>query len=49
MSAVHGVIVSEAADRHRTTAEWWWSGCVPDGVIIDRWFEESRKSTNETK
>ncbi len=36
MSVVHRVICSEAEPDHSAHGgEWWWSGSVPPGVVVE--------------
>lgn len=39
LCAVHRVIVSEPADQHQVSAEWWWRGAVPSEVEIDPFYQ----------
>lgn len=34
--AVHKVLVTEPEPEHSRRGEWWWSGQVPKGIIIEK-------------
>ena len=37
LSVIHKVLVSEPMEQHTISAEWWWRGNIPDGIVIDDW------------
>ncbi len=38
LSGVEKVLVSEPWDMHKISAEWWWAGNVPEGIVVDDFF-----------
>ena len=39
LGVVRKLLVSEPAEQHRETAEWWWRWSVPAHVQIDPFYE----------
>jgi len=42
-----GVLLSEPEPEHSKRGEWWWTGQVPKGVVVDDSFSINRKLQNE--
>ena len=34
LSVLEKVLVSEAWNQHKESAEWWWKGNIPEGIVI---------------
>ena len=32
-------LVTESSERHSEHGQWWWANEVPEGVVIDKWWE----------
>lgn len=38
MSCEHKVICTTYMEQHKLSGEWWWTGSIPKGVIIDEFY-----------
>ena len=47
MSVIHKVIGSEPIERHILSGQWWWTGNVPDDVLLDERYLTSKEADDE--
>jgi hypothetical protein len=40
MSVERKILVAEPSDLHNQSGQWWWSGNIPNDVIVDKFYLE---------